>query len=340
MSLLKFIVKRLLLGILVLFGLSIVIFIIARVVPGDPARLSVGSTASAEAYQLARESMHLDDPIVKQYGFWLDGVLHGDFGASITTKRSVVEDFKEFFPATIELVLLSALFMIFFSIIFGSLAARYRNRWPDTVIRILSYTGIAIPAFIMAVLLLLLFGYYWEVIPVIGRLSYGFTAPPQITGLYVVDALIAGDLATAWNAFQHLLLPAVSLAIAGIFQEARIIRTAVSDNMNKDYVSAITGYGVPQKKVFFKYLIKPSMIPAVSVTGMDIASLMTNAFLVEVIFTWPGISRYGMNAMMGKDLNAISAVIMSFGLIFVLINIIVDIIVSYLDPRIRLGGGA
>jgi peptide/nickel transport system permease protein len=229
--------------------------------------------------------------------------------------------------------------MISFSILFGSLSARYRNRWPDTIIRVLSYTGIAIPAFIMAVLLLLVFGYYWKVIPVIGRLSYGYSAPPRITGMYVFDSLLARDFSTAWNALLHLFLPAVSLAIAGIFQEARIIRTAISDNMNKDYVTAVTGYGVPQKIVFFKYLLKPSMIPAVSVMGMDIASLMTNAFLVEVIFTWPGISRYGMNAMMGKDLNAISAVIILFGLMFVMINIIVDIIVSYLDPRIRLGGG-
>ena len=340
MSLLKFIIKRLLQGILVLIGLSIVIFIIARVVPGDPARLAVGSTASGEAYQLARKNMHLDDPLIMQYGYWGNEVLKGDFGKSITTRRNVTEDIKEFLPATIELVMFAAFFMICFSILFGTLAARYRDHWPDTVIRVMSYTGIAIPGFIMAVLLLLVFGYFWKIIPVIGRLSYGFSAPAPITGLYVFDSLLKGDFSTAWNSFLHVLLPAIALAVAGIFQEARIIRTAISDNMNMDYRNALTGYGVPQRKVFFKYLLKPSMIPAVSVMGMDIASLMVNAFLVEVIFGWPGISRYGINVMMGKDLNAISAVIMLFGVIFVLINIVVDVIVSYLDPRIRLGGGA
>jgi len=340
MSLMKFIVKRLLQGILVLVGLSIVIFVIARVVPGDPARLSVGSMASEEAYQLARETMRLDESLPMQFRFWLEGVLHGDFGRSINTRRNVVDDIREFFPATLELVMFSSFFMVCFSIVFGTLAARYRDRWPDSVIRVMSYSGIAVPGFIMAVLLLLVFGYYLNIVPVIGRLSTGFSAPTHRTGLYVLDALIDGAPATAWDGFLHVLLPAVALAVAGIFQEARIIRTAISDNMGKDYHSAIVGYGVPQRKVFFKYLLKPSMIPAVSVMGMDIASLMTNAFFIEVIFGWPGVSRYGMNAMMGKDLNAISAVILLFGVIFVLLNIVVDIVVSYLDPRIRLGGGA
>jgi len=340
MSLLKFLFKRLLQGALVLVGLSVVIFVIARVIPGDPARLSEGTAVSEEAYKLARSNMHLDEPLITQFRFWVAGVLKGDFGRSINTRRNVTEDVSEFLPATLELVLFSALLMICFSIVFGTVAARYRDRWPDSVIRIMSYSGIAIPGFIMAVLMLLVFGHYLKIIPVIGRLSPGIKAPTRRTGLYVLDALFDGDPATAWNAFLHVLLPAAALSVAGIFQEARIIRTAIIDNMSKDHHSAIVGYGVPQRKVYFKYLLKPSMIPAVSVMGMDIASLMTHAFFIEVIFVWPGLSRYGMNAMMGKDLNAISIVILLFGVIFVLLNIVVDVVVSYLDPRIRLGGGA
>lgn len=338
MKLLRFIANRLLLGLVVLFGLSLVIFTISRVVPGDPARLALGSRASDEAYATLRRQMHLDESLPKQYASWIKGVFSGDLGKSINTKRDVLTDIREFFPATIELVLASAVMMVAFSILFGTIAAAYRDRWPDAVIRVLSYTGVAIPAFVLAALLLLLFGYYWKVIPVIGRLSYGVSPPEAITGLYTLDALLTGNFGTFWDALLHLLVPAAALAAAGMFQEARIIRTTMTDNMGKDDLTAIKGYGVPRWKALLKYLLKPSMIPAVSVTGMDMASLFTNAFLIEVIFSWPGISRYCMNGMLGKDLNAISAVILLFGVIFVLVNILVDIIVSYLDPRIRLGG--
>lgn len=338
LDLLKYILKRLAQAVFVLFGLSVVIFIISRIVPGDPARMALGSRASDEAYAALRAEMHLEEPLASQYGYWVKGVFTGDLGNSITTKRAVSIDIRDFLPATLELVLLSAVFMVIFSILLGKVAARHRDKWPDALIRVLSYSGVAIPAFVMAILLLLLFGYKWEVIPVIGRLSSGVVAPDHITGLYVLDSLLTGKFATAWNAFLHLLVPAMALAAGGLFQEARIIRTAMTDNLSKDYINASKGYGVPNRLIMRKYLLKPSMIPAVSVMGLDIASLMANAFLVETIFTWPGISRYGMTAMLSKDLNAISAVIIIFGMIFVLVNIAVDLIVAWLDPRIRLGG--
>ena len=145
-------------------------------------------------------------------------------------------------------------------------------------------------------------------------------------------------MAVFWNAFLHLLVPAFALALGGLCQEARIIRNSMVENSGKDYLSAMRGYGVGENKILRKYQLKPSLIPAVSCMGMDIASLIGNAFLVETIFTWPGISRYGLTSMLSKDLNAIAAVLLIFGLIFVVVNIIVDLIVAYLDPRIRLGG--
>lgn len=338
MSLRKFFSKRLIQSLFVLLGLSILIFVISRIVPGDPARMALGSRATDEAYNTLRTEMHLDEPLIKQYGYWIKGVFTGDFGNSITTKRPVLQDVKEFLPATLELVLVCAILIILFSILLGRIAARWQNRWPDALIRVLSYSGVAVPTFVMAVLLLLLFGYKWQIIPVIGRLSTGVAAPPTITGLYIFDALITGNFATAWDAFLHILIPAIALSAASMFQEARIIRINMTDNMGKDYINSLRGYGVPDRLINNKYLLKPSMIPAVSVMGIDIASVMANAFLVETIFSWPGISRYGMTAMLSKDLNAISIVILIFGLIFVVVNIIVDLVVAWLDPRIRLGG--
>ena len=338
MKLSSFVFKRLLLSIFVLVGLSVVIFVISRVVPGDPARMALGPRAPQFAVDAMRQEMHLDKPLVSQYVYWVKGVAVWDLGESLTTRRPVTEDVKEFLPATLELALVAAFLVVTLSIFFGTLAARYRDTWIDTLVRVLSYTGVAVPSFVLAVLFLLLFGYLWPVIPVLGRLSPQVLPPPTITGLITVDSLLSGNLTAFWDALKHLIVPAFALAMGPLFQEARIVRTAMTDNMGKDYLAAAKGYGIPNRVIMTKYLLKPSLIPAVSVMGLDIASLMSNAFLVEVVFNWPGISRYGMNAMLRKDLNSISAVIIIFGIIFIIVNILVDFVVAYLDPRIRLGG--
>jgi len=338
MKLRSYIFKRLLLSLFVLIGLSMVIFVISRVVPGDPARMALGPRAPQFAVEAMRQDMHLDKPLVAQYLYWVKGVAVWDLGESLTTRRPVTKDVQDFLPATLELALVAAFLVVTLSILFGTLAARYRDKWIDTLVRVFSYTGVAVPSFVLAVLFLLLFGYIWPVIPVLGRLSPHVLPPPTITGLITVDSLLSGNLTAFWDALKHLIVPAFALAMGPLFQEARIVRTAMTDNMGKDYLAAAKGYGIPNRVIMTKYLLKPSLIPAVSVMGLDIASLMSNAFLVEVIFNWPGISRYGMNAMLRKDLNSISAVIIIFGLIFVIVNILVDFVVAYLDPRIRLGG--
>jgi peptide/nickel transport system permease protein len=190
---------------------------------------------------------------------------------------------------------------------------------------------------VFAILFLLLFGYVLNLLPTMGRLSHGITPPPTITGMIVIDGLITGNFAAALDALKHLILPGVALALGGLSQEARITRSSMSDNLQKDYIAAEKSQGIPERIIMLKYLLKPSLIPTVSILGLDFAALLANAFLVELIFNWPGMSRYGINAMLSKDLNAIIAVIMVLGLVFVAVNIIVDLIVSYLDPRIRLG---
>ena len=334
---LKYLTKRLVQGIFVIIGISILVFMIARVVPGDPARMSLGPRASQQVVNELRSEMHLDKPLPVQYAYWFKGVLTGNFGKSLNTKRPVLTDIINFLPATLELALFAGMIFIVFSIILGLIAARYKNTWVDGVIRALSYSGIAIPAFVLAVLLLLVFGYVWKIIPVLGRLS-GEYSVPYITGMVVFDSLITGNFAAAIDAIKHLLLPALALATGPLFQEARILRSSLTDNMNKEYISVAIGYGIPRNIVMRKYLLKPSFIPVVSVMGLDFASLLGNAFLVEKIFNWPGISRYGINAMLSKDLNAISAVIIIFGIVFLIVNIVVDFITAALDPRIRLGG--
>jgi len=335
---LRYLIKRLFQGVFVIVGISIFIFILSRIVPGDPARMALGPRATEESVQQLREEMYLDKSIPEQYKYWAIGALHGDFGKSVNTKRPVVEDVKQFLPATIELVLCSGFLLVVVSVILGLLAARYKDTWVDGTIRFIAYIGIAIPAFVLAIILLLVFGLIWQIIPVLGRLSPEITPPATVTGLMLIDSLIAGNFAAFGNAFQHLLLPSIALSLGGLMQESRLLRSSLSENMGKEYISVAKGYGIPSSVIMKKYLLKPSFIPVVSVMGLDLASLMGNAFLVEKIYNWPGLSRYGLNAMLTKDLNAISAVILIIGLLFLGINIIVDLIIAALDPRIRLGG--
>jgi len=330
--------KRIGLSIFVLFGLSILIFVIARVVPGDPARLALGPRAPEWAVQNLRLEMHLDKPLYAQYALWLEGIVHGDLGKSLVTRRPVTNDIREFLPATLEIVLLAAVVMAIGGITLGVLSAKYSNSWFDGIMRIVSYLGIVTPAFVWAIIFMLIFGYVFPLFPTTGRLSPGFAPPPEITGMYTLDSLLTGNLASAWDAFLHLVLPAIALAMGGLAQAARITRSSMTDNMSKDYIAAATAYGLPPGRILIKYLLKPSLIPTVSVMALDIAALFGNAFLVELIFNYPGLSRYGIEAMLNKDLNAICAVIMVLGVVFITMNILIDVLVSYLDPRISLVG--
>ena len=335
MDLLKSIAKRLAWVFVVLFGLSVLIFCLLRVMPGDPARMALGPAASEDIVERYRELNHLNDPLPVQYGYWLAGVLKGDFGVSTVTRRPVVMDLQEFAPATIELVLYSGIPAIFFALLFGVLGARFNNKWPDVVIRFTGYVFVATPAFVLAVLLLLVFGFWVQLVPSIGgRISAEYVVP-SITGMVTLDAVLTGNFKAAWDAFLHILLPSIALAMGPMMQEARITRSSMLDNMGKDYIAMIRSQGVPSGLINNRYLLKPSVIPTVSIMGLDFASRFGNAFLVESIFNWPGLSRYGINAMMQQDINATCAVVMVLGVVFVTVNIIVDIITLILDPRMR-----
>jgi peptide/nickel transport system permease protein len=333
---LSFLVRRLVHSIFVLLGLSIVIFIIARVMPGDPARMAVGARAPQWVVDRLRTQMHLDQPLTVQYGYWLRDTLQGDFGLSLVTQRSVTSDILEFFPASLELVLFSGVISAVGGIGLGMFSARYKDTWIDNLVRLFSYAGVVTPSFVFAIFFILIFGFALKWLPIIGRVSEGVPVPPTITGLISVDALLAGQFDTFLDALRHLLLPALALAMGSIAQEARITRASMADNLSKDYIASARALGIPERVVTGRFLLKPSLIPTVSILGLDIAATLSIAFLVELIFNWPGLARYGMDAMLHKDLNAISAVILVLGAAFITANILVDIIVAQLDPRIRL----
>ena len=261
--------------------------------------------------------------------------MRGDLGESLVSKRPVMKDFVTFFPASLELVIFSIVISTVLSIIIGAIAGRKANSLFDNLVRVFSYIGIAVPTFVWAVISLFIFGYVWKALPVMGQLSIGIARPPVVTGMMSVDSLLAGRWDVFANHFKHMVLPSMCMAISRIAQDAKILRAGIVENLKKDYITAAVSYGIPDRKIMLSYLLKPSLIPLVSIMGMEFAGAMGGSFIIETIFNWPGFGRYGMWAMLNKDLNAVVASVMLMGLFFATFNIIVDVIVAYLDPRIR-----
>jgi len=301
--------------------------------------MALGPRTPVDVVEKLRQKMHLDKSLPQQYGFWLrDIITRGDLGDSLLTRRPVKQDIREFFPATLELVGLTAIFIVVFGISLGVISARYANTWVDKVVRLFSYLGIVTPAFAWAVILMLLFCFVWYLFPSYGRLTEGVIPPVTITGMYTIDSLLNGRLDLFWDAFVHLILPAIALALPPMSQAARLTRSSMADNQNKDYIASMIAYGVPSRIVSRKYLLKPSLISPLTVMGLDIAATFGYAFMVEQVFAFPGLARYGIQVMLNKDVNAIVGVVMVLGVVFIILNLTIDILVSYLDPRIRLLG--
>ena len=319
-----------------LIGLSILVFALARVLPGDPARMVAGPRASESVVEQIRKTLRFDRPMYEQYFYWVNDLLHGDLGYSLVTRRSITADVLEYLPTSLELIFLAAVFEVAGAFMLGVIAGRYSYKWPDNVVRVFSYVGISIPVFVMAIVLQLLFTWNIKIFPTQGMLSQGLERPPVVTGMVTLDSLIAGRIDVFGNVLWHMVLQAMALCLGGMLQDARIIRSGMVENKDKDYVSMATSQGLPERQVMFKYLLKPSLIPAVTVMGLDIAALMANAFLVEMVFNWPGFSKLGITLMLNKDLNGIVALVLVLGVIYAVANIVVDVIVAYLDPRIRL----
>ena len=333
-----FVLRRLMWSVVVLVGLSIVIFLIARVVPGDPARIALGPLATQEQVDALRTEMGLDRSLPVQYARYAGGLLRGDLGRSLLTQRSVNADVRESFPATFELVLWTLAFAIAVGLPLGVFAGRYKDSLFDNLGRFVALFGVVTPAFFIALLLQLLVGYVFRVLPVSGRLDPSLDFTAGATGLLTIDALLAGRLDVWWDAVRHLVLPTLALSAATIGQVARLTRSSMIDVSRKDYIEAARAFGIPNRITTFTYMLRPSFIPTLTVLGLEFASLLGNAFLVEMVFGWPGMASYGVRAILQNDFNAVMGVVMVTGVFFVLVNLVVDVALGYVDPRIRIRG--
>jgi peptide/nickel transport system permease protein len=326
--------KRLATSLIVLIGVSMLIFAIARVIPGDPARIALGPNATADQVAALRARLHLDQPIVVQYGYFLADLSRGDLGVSLYTNRPVTTDIAQFLPATLELVFVSGLMMVAIGVPLGILSARWRDSWIDNFIRLLTLLGVSAPAFVWAVILMLLFSYFTPLFPIAGRISDTFTID-RTTGFLFIDTLLAGNLKAFGNASWHIVLPAFALALSGIGQAARLTRANMVETYERSYIEMAQSYGFPEGRIATKYAFRPSMIPSLTIIGLDFAAMLGNAFLVEAVFAWPGLSRYGVAVILRKDLNAIIGTVLIISAMFLIVNVVVDLLIAFINPRIR-----
>jgi len=333
-SVFRILLRRLAISVIVLIGVSMLIFAIARVIPGDPARIALGPNANADQIAALRTEMHLDEPIVVQYGFFVADVLRGNLGQSLYTNRPVTVDIAEFLPATLELVIFAGILMVGLGLPLGILAARHRGRWPDHLVRVGTLLTVSAPSFVWAVILMLLFAFYLPLFPVAGRLDDSYEIA-RVTGFLTVDTLLAGNFAAFTDALHHLVLPSIALALSGIGQAARLTRANMIETYDKPYIEMAQAFGFYPSRIARRYAFKPSLIPSLTIIGLDFAAMLGNAFLVEAVFAWPGLSRYGVAVILRKDLNAIMGTVLVIALTFLVVNILVDLLIAFLNPRIR-----
>jgi peptide/nickel transport system permease protein len=335
MRILAYIIKRVLAAIPVLIGVSILTFIISHAIPGDPARIIVGPKASKEAVESIRREHGLDRPLPIQYVRYMKGLVQGDLGQSIRNHRPVTSDLADFFPATLELTMASLFLCLAVGIPLGILAAVRRNRLTDHVARVFSVIGVSSPVFWLGLMLLLLFYRNLGWLPGSGRLDITSSPPAAVTGLYVIDSILARDWALLREVLSHLILPAFCLSYVYLAVITRIVRSSMIAVLGQDYITTAKANGLSMARVIFKHAFKNSLIPTVTIAGLSLGELLGGAILTETIFAWPGMGKYVVDSINSLDFPAIMGFTLLASTAYVVINLGVDVLYAFLNPRIR-----
>ncbi len=329
-----FLTRRLLLLVFVLLGVSLLTFSISHVVPADPARQAAGPHATTEQVEVLRKKFGYDRPLPEQYWIYMTGLLRGDLGFSLYSRRPVVEDIKAYFPATIELTIAAMLICLLLGIPLGVLSAVYKDRLLDHISRVVCIGGVGLPIFWLALLFQLTLYRWLDWLPAGGRIAPGLARPATITGLYIVDSLVTGNWPALQSSLLYLIMPAITLAFASVAWVARITRSSMLDTLGQDYIRTARGKGLHERQVIYIHALRNALIPAVTMIGLQTGALLSGAFLVEIIFSWPGIGFYTINSIMAMDFNAIMTTTLLVAVVYTVTNLIVDILYVAIDPRI------
>jgi len=333
----NYIIKRVLLGILVLLGVTVITFFLSRIIPSNPAAQWVGPRATQEQIDQATVELGLDQSIMVQFQTYLKDLLQGDFGNSLRTKQPVTEELKAYIPPTVELVLISTILAIVIGIPLGLNSAKKKDQALDHFCRFFSVGAVSLPTFWVALFLQLIFfrGLGW--LPLGGQLDTKIKIMyeiPNITGLLLTDSLLTGNMTIFFDALKHIILPAITIALYPIGLVARMTRGAMLEILSEDYIKAARSYGLKERLVLWKYALKNSLGTTVTVLALSIGYTLVNTFLVEAIFSWPGIGSYIATSVMALDYPAIMGVTIFSAFSYIFLNMIADIIIA-IDPRVR-----
>lgn len=335
----RFLLRRTGTALLVLLGTTLVTFVLARVVPANPAVTYLGPRARPEAIARITRELGLDRPLPVQYGRYLADLLRGDWGISIGTKRPVLAEIGDRLPATLELLAAAMLMAVLAGVVLGVVAARHQNQVADHAIRLLAIGGVSMPAFWLGLLTQMLFFGRLGWLPATGRLDSDleFTHPlTEVTGLHLVDALVSGNLTTLGDAALHLVLPGLTLAAYPSGVIARMVRATMLEALAQDHIRAARAYGVAERVVVWRIALRNALPPTATVLGLTLAYSLTGAFFVEVVFNWPGLGQYAATALLNADYPVIMGVTVLGAFTYTLTNLVVDLAHARLDPRVRL----
>ncbi|MFO7539946.1 MAG: ABC transporter permease [Chloroflexota bacterium] len=339
MDKLEFILRRLATSILVLVGVSIITFSLARVIPSNAAALYIGPRARPADIERVTRELGLDRPLPVQYAVYMRDMLRGDWGTSIGTKRPVLQEIGDRLPATLELLLTAMLLATTIGVPLGVLSARWQGRPLDTSVRVISILGVSLPAFWLGLLLQILFFRNLEWLPLAGQYSteLRFSSPIEpVTGFLLLDAALGQNWVGLKDAALHLILPAVTLAAYPLGLIARMTRGTMLEVLEQDYIRTARAYGIRERVVIYVYALRNGIGPTLTVVGLTLAFALTGAFFVEVIFNWPGLGQFTVRSLLNVDYPAIMGITLFGAAGYVMLNLLVDILQAWVDPRISL----
>jgi peptide/nickel transport system permease protein len=330
----RFVLHRLVLTVPALFGLLVLTFIMLRVVPNDPSAALAGENATPEQIAEVRRAYGFDQPLWKQFVIYVGQVGTGNLGNSIISNRPVLRDIADRLPATIELTFVSLLFATIVGIPIGAIAAVWYQSLFDHAVRVLTVAGLAIASFWFAIILQMIFAMELDWLPLRGRFPEGLAPPYHLTGLYLVDSLLTLRFDLFGRAAEYILMPAFTLSLAGLASIARFTRAGVLETLQKEFVHYAEAAGYRRLRIIWVYVLRNSVVGATTQIGLLFGGLISSAVAVEAIFDWPGVGSYAVNAILSSDYKAVLAITLVVGLIYALVNIMVDVVHAWLDPRV------
>lgn len=343
MKLWEYVVRRLLTLIPVLFGVTLIAFILWKIIPIDPARAFMGPKAPEDRVEALRQAWHLHDPLFDQYIWYMGNLLRGNLGTSFVYHNPVTDDLAAFAPATMELTFFALLFAFPVGVYLGIQSATKRNRLVDHIARLIAILGVAVPLYWLGIMLKIFFHENLGVIglnllPLDGRLNPGMAPPTQVTGFYTVDALLSLNFPVFWSAVAHLILPAFTLGFAQLAIILRMTRSGMLEVLGQDYIRTARAKGVPEKQVVYRHAFRNSMNATLTVVGLTVGSALAGDVYVEYVFSWPGLGQWFYQAAISNGFWDILGFLIVVTIFYVTANLVVDVLYAAIDPQVRLGG--